>query len=132
MSSPIGTWVRVDQICWNYDLEILGILLTVDLRVMDMSEFDAVLGMDRLTSHRVVIDCDRRRVTTNTLDGTCVTFQGDKHEALPRAVYDSKWNGKLIGWLFAFFSYRLNAPQIHIVTRALHFSCSHVTLDKFA
>ena len=28
--------------------------------------------------------------------------------------------------------YRLKTPQIHIVTRALHFSCSHVTLDKFA
>ena len=99
---------------------------------MDMSEFDVVLGMDQLTSHRVFIDCDRMRVTTYTLDGTCVTFQGNKHEALPRAVYDSKWNGQLIGWLFAFFSYRLKTPQIHIVTRALHFSCSHVTLDKFA
>ena len=28
-----------------------------------MSEFDVILGMDWLTAHRVVIDCDRRRVT---------------------------------------------------------------------
>ena len=34
-----------------------------------------------------------------TLNSTCVTFQGDKHDALPRAVYDSKWHGQLIGWL---------------------------------
>ena len=34
-----------------------------------------------------------------TLDGTRVTFQGDKHDALPRAMYDSKWHGQLIGWL---------------------------------
>ena len=27
-------------------------------------------------AHRVVIDCDCRRVTAYTLDGTCVTFQG--------------------------------------------------------
>ena len=27
-------------------------------------------------THRVVIDCDCRRVTTYTLDGTCVAFQG--------------------------------------------------------
>ena len=30
------------------------------------------------------------------------------------------------------FLYRLKTPQIHIVTRALHFSCIYVTLDKFA
>ena len=44
-------------------LEILGILLMVDLRVMDTSEFDVILGMDWLTAHRVVIDYDGRRVT---------------------------------------------------------------------
>ena len=55
-----------------------------------MLEFDAILGMDWLTEHRVVIDCDHRRVTTYTLDGNYVTFQGDKHDALPRAVYNSK------------------------------------------
>ena len=30
------------------------------------------------------------------------------------------------------FLYRPKPPQIHIVTRALNFSCTHVTLDKFA
>ena len=61
----------------------MGILLTVDLSVMDMLEFDAILGMDWLTTHQVVIDCDRRRVTAYTLDGNCFMFQGDKHDALP-------------------------------------------------
>ena len=42
------------------------IILTVDLRVIDMSEFDVILGMDWLTAHRVVIDCDRRRVIAYT------------------------------------------------------------------
>ena len=62
---------------------VSGILLTVDLRVMDISKFDVILGMDWLTTHRVVIDCDHRRVTTYTLDDVCVMFQGDKHDALP-------------------------------------------------
>ena len=26
-------------------------------------------------------------------------FQGDKHDALPQAVYDSRWHEQLIGWL---------------------------------
>ena len=64
-----------------------------------MSKFDVILGMDWLMAQRVIIDCDRRRVTAYTLDDTCATFQGDKHDALPRAVYNSKWHGQLIGWL---------------------------------
>ena len=55
--------MRVDQICRDSELEISRILLTVDLRVTDMSKFDVNIGMDWLTAHRVVIDCDRRRVT---------------------------------------------------------------------
>ena len=46
VSSPLGTRVSVDLICRGYKLEISRILLTVDLRVMDMSEFDVILWMD--------------------------------------------------------------------------------------
>ena len=97
MSSPLRTKESVDQICRGYELEISGILLTVDLRVMDMSEFDVILGMDWLTTYQVVIDCERRRVTAYTPDGTRVTFQGDKHDALPQTMYDSRWHGRLMG-----------------------------------
>ena len=75
--------MSVYQICRDCEFKILGILLTVDLRVMGMSEFDVILGMGWLTAHRVVIDCDRRRVTAYTSDNVCVMFQGDKHDALP-------------------------------------------------
>ena len=71
----------------------------VDLRVRDMLEFDVIISMDWLTAHRVVIDYDCRRVTAYTQDGSCVMFQGDKHDALPQTVYDSKWHGQLMGWL---------------------------------
>ena len=66
---------------------------------MDMSEFDVILGMDLLTVHRVVIDCDYRRVTAYTQDGIRVMFHGDKHDALPQAMYNFRWHGQLMGWL---------------------------------
>ena len=99
VNSPLGTKVSVDKICQDCELDILGILLIVDLRVMDMSKFNVILGMDWLKAHRVVIDCDRRRVTAYTLDGICVMFQEDKHDALPRAVYNSRWHRQLVSWL---------------------------------
>ena len=92
VSFSLGTKVSVDLICRSCKLKISGILLTVDLRFMDMSEFDVILRMDWLSTHRVVIDCERRRVTTYTQDGTRVTFQADKHDALPQTVYDSRWH----------------------------------------
>ena len=59
---------------------------------MDISYFNVILGMDWLTAHRVVIDCDRRRIIAYTQDDICVIFQGHKHDVLPQAMYDSRWH----------------------------------------
>ena len=77
VSSPLGIRARIRMICRGCELEISGILLIMDLRVMDMSEFDVILGMDYLITYRVVIDCERRRVIAYKQDGTHVVFQGD-------------------------------------------------------
>ena len=86
VSSPLGIKARIGMICRGCELEILGTLLTVDLRIMDMSEFDVILGMDWLIAYRVVIDYEGRRVTAYTQEGTRVVFQGDKHDILPQTV----------------------------------------------
>ena len=99
VSSPLEIRVRVDQISRDCALEISGILLTMDLWMMDISNFDVILGMDWLTAHRVAINCDCRRITAYTRDNIRVTFQGDKHDGLPQTVHDSRWHGQLMGWL---------------------------------
>ena len=99
VSFSLGIRVSVDQICPDSELEILVILLTVDLRVMDILDLDVILSMDWLMTHRVVIDCDSRRITAYTRDGIRVTFKGEKHDALPQTMYDSRWSGELMGWL---------------------------------
>ena len=87
------------MICRGCELKIPGTLLTVNLSIVDMSKLDVILGMDRLTVYRVVIDCERRRVTAYTQDGTRVVFQGGKHDILLQTVYESKCQGQLTGWL---------------------------------
>ena len=52
-----------------------------------------------MKAHQVVIDFDRRRIIAYTLDDVCVVFQGDKHDALPQAVYGSRSHGQLMGCL---------------------------------
>ena len=66
VSSPLGIRARIGMICHGCELEISGFRLTVNLRIMDMSEFDVILGMDWLTTYRVVIDCERRRIIAYT------------------------------------------------------------------
>ena len=71
----------------------------VDLWVIDISDFDVILGMDWLTAHWVVIECDSIRITAYTRNSILVTFQGEKHDALPQTVHESRWSGQLMGWL---------------------------------
>ena len=52
-----------------------------------------------MTAYRVVIDCEHRRVTAYTQDGTRLTFQGDKHGVFPQTVYESRYHEQLAGWL---------------------------------
>ena len=66
VSSPLGIRARIGMICRGCELEISRILLKVDRKVMNMSEFDVILGIDWLTVYRVVIDCERKRVTACT------------------------------------------------------------------
>ena len=99
VSSLLGIRARIRMIGRGCELEISGTLLTMDLRIMDMSEFDVILGMDWLIAYRIVIDCEHRRITAYTQDGTRMVFQGDKHGIFPQTVYKSKYQEQLAGWL---------------------------------
>ena len=84
VKSPLGIRVRIDQICRDCELEISWILLTMDLRVKEISDFDVILGMGWLTAHRVVIDCDCRWVIAYTQDGIVLCFRGISMMLYPR------------------------------------------------
>ena len=75
MSSSLGIRARIRMISRGCELEISGTLLTMGLRILDMSEFDVILRMDWLITYMVVIDCERRRVTAYTQDGNRMVFQ---------------------------------------------------------
>ena len=98
-SSPIGIRARIRMISRGCELEISETLLTMDLRIVGMSEFEVILMMDWLIAYRVVIDCKRRRITTYTHAVLLWYFKGDKHDIFPQTVCESKCQGWLAGWL---------------------------------
>ena len=93
MKSPLGIRARIRMIGRGCELEISRTLLTVDLRIMDMSKFDVILWMDWLIAYMIIIDCEHRRVTAYTQDGTPMVFQRDKNDIFPQTVYESKCQG---------------------------------------
>ena len=84
MSSPLGIRARIGTMCRGCELEISGTLLTVDLRIMDMSKFDAILGMDWLIAYRIILDCERRRVTAIRRTVLVLYFKGTSMTFCPR------------------------------------------------
>ena len=87
MSSPLGIRARIGMICRGYELEISRTLLTMDLRIMDRSEFEVILRMDWLIAYRIVIDCERRRVIAIRRTVLVLYFRGGKHDILPQTIY---------------------------------------------
>ena len=55
ITTPLGESVRVGLVCRDCELEIAGLRLVCDLRVMNMSDFDVILGMDWLFAHQAEI-----------------------------------------------------------------------------
>ncbi|RVW60606.1 Retrovirus-related Pol polyprotein from transposon 17.6 [Vitis vinifera] len=62
IESPMGTNSRVDRICKGCVITLADRALNVDLRILDMTGYDVILGMDWLAVYRAVIDCHRRRI----------------------------------------------------------------------
>ena len=58
----MGTNSRVDRICKGCVITLANKALKVDFRILDMTGYDVILGMDWLTVYRALVDCHRRRI----------------------------------------------------------------------
>ncbi|KAL0420226.1 UNVERIFIED_CONTAM: Retrovirus-related Pol polyprotein from transposon [Sesamum latifolium] len=59
-------------------VRIGDVTLPVDLVVMDLKEFDVILGMDWLAQHRAVIDCYKKEVIIESSGQSKVVFVGER------------------------------------------------------
>ncbi|XP_028112688.1 uncharacterized protein LOC114310793 [Camellia sinensis] len=71
--------------------------LMCDLRVMEMSNFDIILGMDWLSAHRAVINCHQRKVVAHTQDGTRFQFKGDRQDPMASTKQRTQWCDQIAG-----------------------------------
>ena len=59
-------------------MEIAGVRFDFDLFLFEMDEFDAILGVDWLSTFRTTIDIHRRRIEFQVGDDTFVRFVDDR------------------------------------------------------
>lgn len=51
---------------------------SADLIILDMQDFDVILGMDWLQKYKANIDCDKKQITLKLSDHPDVVYSGDK------------------------------------------------------
>ncbi len=62
VNTPTGSGRIGNQVCKTCPVQIVGRDLPVDLIVIDMYDFDTILGKDWLASHFVAINCHEKRI----------------------------------------------------------------------
>lgn len=76
VSTPVGESLVVDQVLRSCLVTIQGYDTRVDLILLDMVNFDLILGMDWLSPHHAVLDCYAKTVTLAMLGIPPVVWQG--------------------------------------------------------
>ena len=75
VTSPLGHSVRVNQVYKNCPLMIHKEFF-VDLIALPFHEFDLILGMDWLSKHRAIVDCDKKTVVLECSNHSEVIVHG--------------------------------------------------------
>ena len=61
VTSPLGHSVNVNKVYKNCPIIIHDHKFSADLIALPFREFDLILGMDWLSKHRAIIDCDKKK-----------------------------------------------------------------------
>jgi hypothetical protein len=73
VSSPGGD-MPARQLCAKVNLKIRGVAFVANLIVLESKGIDAILGMDWLGKHKVLIDCAKKSVKLTTPNGKEMEF----------------------------------------------------------
>ena len=60
VTSPLGHSVRVNRVYKNCHLITHDREFSADQLALSFHEFDLILGMDWLSKHRAIVDCDKK------------------------------------------------------------------------
>ncbi|KAL0540334.1 hypothetical protein IC582_024569 [Cucumis melo] len=86
VSTPSGGCMLSKEKVKACQIEIAGHVIEVTLIVLDMLDFDVILGMDWLAANHASIDCSRKEVTFNPPSMASFKFKGGGSKSLPQVI----------------------------------------------
>ncbi|KAL0541249.1 hypothetical protein IC582_021291 [Cucumis melo] len=86
VSTPSGECMLSKEKVKACQIEIAGHAIEVTLIVLDMLDFDVILGMDWLAANHASIDCSRKEVTFNPPSLASFKFKGGGSKSLPQVI----------------------------------------------
>ncbi|KAL0540116.1 hypothetical protein IC582_024346 [Cucumis melo] len=86
VSTPSGECMLSKEKVKACQIEISGHVIEVTLIVLDMLDFDVILGMDWLAVNHASIDCSRKEVTFNPPSMASFKFKGGGSKSLPQVI----------------------------------------------
>ena len=76
VTSPLGQSVKVNRVYKNCPIVIQDREFFADLIALQFCEFDLILGIDWLSKHRAIIDCNKKTVVLRCSDKSEVIVHG--------------------------------------------------------
>ncbi|KAL4388726.1 hypothetical protein GQ457_09G011400 [Hibiscus cannabinus] len=106
--SPVGKPVSVTKIYSNCPLELQGEVFPANLMEFPFGEFDLILGMDWLSTHRVKLDCEKKRATLRTPDNREVVLFGERRGFMTNVISALKAEKMIQKGSIAYLAYILD------------------------
>ena len=78
VSTPVGDSLLVEYVFKSYLITVDGRETVADLIVLDMLDFDVILGMDWLASCHATLDCHAKVVRFNVPNESSFFVRGDR------------------------------------------------------
>ena len=86
VTSSLGHSVRVNRVYKNCPLVVHDREFSIDLISLPFHEFYLILGMNWLSKHRAIVDCNERIVLLKCSDLSEVTVQFIRSESIPKVM----------------------------------------------
>ncbi|KAL0540965.1 hypothetical protein IC582_020991 [Cucumis melo] len=86
VSTPSGEFLLSKEQIKACRVEIANHMLDVTLLVLDMQDFDVILGMDWLSANHANIDCFGKEVVFNPRSGASFKFRGAGMVCIPKVI----------------------------------------------
>ena len=86
VTSSLGHSIKVNRVYKNCHLMTHDRKFSADLLALSFHEFDLILGMDWLSKHRDIVDCDKKTVRLKCSDMSEVTVHGIQSGAVSNVI----------------------------------------------